>query len=258
MSPNPRITEWAGKRVWLVGASSGIGAAVARTLKDKGAILALSARREPPIAALLEGAAQGSLTIALDVTDAQAVQAASDRLHDAWGAIDLVVWLAATYTPMRAQTFDLDLARNTVEANIMGPLNGVAALLPRLLAARAGGIAFVSSVAGYRGLPKSLIYGPTKAALTNFAESLYLDLKREGIAVWVINPGFVETPLTAKNDFKMPALISPAQAAEQILHGFASGAFEIDFPKRFTRTLKVMRCLPYSLYFSAVSRAVDG
>lgn len=258
MSLNPRINDWRNKRVWLVGASSGIGAALAAALKNRGAVLALSARRASALDDLLIDAAPGSLALALDVTDANAVEQAAQRLFNEWQGIDLVVWLAGTYAPMRAQSFDLTIARSTIEANIMGPLNGLAALLPRMITERRGGIALVSSVAGYRGLPKSLIYGPTKAAITNLAESLYLDLNPSGIGVWVINPGFVETPLTALNDFRMPALISPEAAAEAIVNGFASGRFEIDFPKRFTRTLKLMRSLPYRLYFAAVSRAVDG
>ena len=121
---------------------------------------------------------------------------------------------------------------------------------------RAGTLALVSSVAGYRGLPKSLVYGPTKAALINLAETLYLDLSPKGVGVCVINPGFVKTPLTAGNDFRMPALISPEEAAREIVAGLARGAFEIHFPRRFTRWLKVMRLLPYRLYFPAIRRLI--
>ena len=117
-----------------------------------------------------------------------------------------------------------------------------------------GQIGFVASVAGYRGLPKSLIYGPTKAALINFAEALYLDLEPKGIGVRVINPGFVATPLTARNDFAMPALLTPEEAAQQTIAGFASGAFEIHYPKRFTLVLKVLAHLPYRVYFPLIRR----
>ena len=116
-------------------------------------------------------------------------------------------------------------------------------------------IALVSSVAGYRGLPKSLVYGPTKAAVINLAETLYLDLQPKGIGVCVINPGFVRTPMTDQNDFKMPALIEPGEAAEEIVKGLERGEFEIDFPKRFTRFLKFLRVLPYGQYFPAVRKA---
>jgi short-subunit dehydrogenase len=124
--------------------------------------------------------------------------------------------------------------------------------LPAMLEAKTGGIALVSSVAGYRGLPKAIVYGPTKAALINLAEVLYNDLKPSGISVYLINPGFVKTPLTDQNEFKMPALISSTDAAEQILKGFARGHFEIHFPKRFTRVLKTLRLLPYRLYFALI------
>jgi short-subunit dehydrogenase len=110
-------------------------------------------------------------------------------------------------------------------------------------------------VAGYRGLPKSLVYGPTKAALINLAETLYLDLKEKGLDIYVINPGFVKTPMTAGNDFHMPSLITPEVAAEEIIKGFEHGEFEIHFPKRFTRMLKTLRHLPYSLYFAAIKRS---
>jgi len=256
MKSNQAITDWTGKHVWIVGASSGIGAALASHLTQRGTVVALSARRAEPLEAMLADAPDGSVALPLDVTDELSVNSAVASLSDQWPQIDLVVWLAGTYTPMRAQSFDLNSARAVMEANIMGPLNGLGALLPLMLERGHGGIALVSSVAGYRGLPKSLVYGPSKAALTNLAEALYIDLRGTDIGVWVINPGFVETPLTAQNDFKMPALISPDEAAAAIIQGFASGRFEIHFPKRFTLLLKLMRSLPYRLYFAAVSRLV--
>jgi len=117
-----------------------------------------------------------------------------------------------------------------------------------------GGIAFVASVAGYRGLPKALCYGPGKAALIHFAECLHLDLEGQGIGVWVINPGFVQTRLTARNDFTMPALMTPEQAAVAAVEGFKTGSFEIHFPKRFTRVLKLLSLLPYRWYFPLIRR----
>ncbi len=252
---NPRISDWNGKKVWLIGASSGIGAALAKELGARGAILALSARRAEPLNALLSSSPNGSLALPLDVTDKQSLDLATEHLLNRWSEVDLVVWLAGTYQPMRASTFNYERARLTVDANVMGPINGLSSLLTPMLTKRCAGIAFVSSVAGYRGLPRSLIYGPTKAALTNLAESLYLDLHPRGVGVWVVNPGFVETPLTEQNDFKMPALMTPEEAANEMISGFASGRFEIHFPKRFTRFLKLLRTLPYWLYFAAVKRA---
>ncbi len=251
---NEPVREWSGRRVWIVGASSGIGAALARQLAARGARLALSARRPAPLHALLARAGAQALVLPLDVTDAQAVADAAARLEAEWGGVDLVLWLAARYAPMRARDFDLAQAHAIVDANLGGVLNGVAAVLPMLMRQRHGGIALVASVAGYRGLPKSLVYGPTKAALINLAESLYLDLHPENIGVWLVSPGFVDTPMTAVNDFRMPALVDPDEAADAILDGLRRGNFEIHFPKRFTLWMRLLRLLPQRLYFMAVRR----
>lgn len=254
MRGNPPITDWRGKRVWLVGASSGIGAALARSLARRGAILALSARRAPALESMVAAAAQGSLALPLDIRDPDAIARASAQLQSCWGGIDLVIWLAGTWAPMRAAEFDLPRAREIVDVNLGGLLNGLAAILPMMIAQQAGGIVLVASVAGYRGLPGSLVYGPTKAAMINLAESLHLDLRERRVGVWLVNPGFVETPLTATNEFPMPALIPADTAAEEIVRGLASGRFEIHFPKRFTRVLRLLRRLPYATYFSVVGR----
>ena len=255
MALNPRMTNWAGRRVWLVGASSGIGRATAHALYTQGAQVIVSARDQ---AALQEFVNQhpGSQAAVLDVTDAPAVQRAARALF-MQGPIDAVVYCAGHYRAMTADLLDLpDLLRHN-QVNYLGALHLLAAVLPGLLAQaenRRGHISLMASVAGYRGLPNSLAYGPTKAALINLAETLYLDLHSQGVGVSLINPGFVETPLTAQNDFKMPALISPVQAAQAILQGWARGQFEIHFPKRFTFWLKLLRCLPYPVYFALTRR----
>ena len=159
---------------------------------------------------------------------------------------------------MRATDFDLGEALRHVEVNQIGALHLVAAVLPHLLRRGRGHLSLVASVAGYRGLPRALAYGPTKAALINLAEALYLDLAPRGIGVSLINPGFVETPLTAQNGFAMPALISPDQAARAILRGWARGRFEIHFPRRFTWWMKLLRLLPDALYLRAVPRIIAG
>ena len=252
MSLNPRITEWSGRRVWIVGASSGIGAALAKALLARGARLALSARRREPLDAIAAGS--DAVVLPLDVTDAQAMRDAAGRLLGQWNGLDLVVLLAAAYREMRASTWNLEDARRIVDVNIGGVLNGIDAVLPTLRSQRAGAIAIVASVAGYAGLPQALAYGPTKAALINFAETLYLDLHPEGVGVYLVCPGFVETPLTAGNAFEMPALMKPDEAARRIVEGFAAGRFEIHFPRRFTGWLKLLRMLPYRLQFAAVRR----
>jgi NAD(P)-dependent dehydrogenase (short-subunit alcohol dehydrogenase family) len=261
MSLNPRISDWSGRSVWLVGASTGIGRATASALQKAGAHVVVSARSREALDSFV-AAHPGSLAIALDATDRPAMQAAVAQIVAAHGGIDLAMYCAGTYAAMRASAFDLDVALRHVQVNYEGALVMLDAVLPTLLAqaaaspgGRHGHISLVSSVAGYRGLPQSLAYGPTKAALINLAETLYLDLSPQKIGVSVINPGFVETPLTAQNEFKMPALITPEEAAGHILDGWRSGDFEIHFPKRFTAWLKAMRLLPYSLYFAAVRRS---
>ena len=250
---NPKITEWAGKRVWLVGASSGIGAALAGELARRGAHVALSARNADKLRDL---AIDGALLLPCDATSAAGLAVARERLLAAWGRVDLVIYLAGDYVPMRAANFDLAAAEKVVSVNFNGAMRLVATVLPDLQAG--GGIAFVASVAGYRALPKALAYGPGKAALINFAECLHLDLVAQGIGVWVINPGFVATPLTAQNDFAMPALLTPAQAALATVDGFRRGNFEIHYPKRFTRVMKLLALLPYGLYFPLVRRTTGG
>jgi NADP-dependent 3-hydroxy acid dehydrogenase YdfG len=256
MALNPPIRDWQERRCWIIGASTGIGAALAEKLAGLGARVAVSARREAPLATMVKGFPKGrGLALPVDITDAPALQKAAAAIVEHWHGIDLVVIMAGEYKPMRAWAIDLAVARAMVDVNLMGCLNGVAAVAPTLLAQGCGTIALVSSVAGYRGLPKSLVYGPTKAAAINLAETLYLDLNPKGIGVCVINPGFVRTPMTAQNDFKMPALIEPGEAADEIVAGLQRGEFEIHFPKRFTRFLKMLRLLPYGRYFPAVRKA---
>ena len=250
---NPKITDWQGKRVWLVGASTGIGAALAHELARRGARLALSARRIDKLQAL---GLSDALLLPCDATQSDSLAAARITLIAAWGGVDLVIYLAGDYVPMRADSFDLAVAERVLAVNFNGAMRLAAALLPDLRAG--GGIAFVASVAGYRGLPKALCYGPGKAALIHFAEVLHLDLLPQNIGVWVINPGFVATQLTAQNDFDMPALLSPEQAAMLTVDGFSSGAFEIHFPKRFTRLMKFLAHLPYGWYFPLIRRLTGG
>jgi NADP-dependent 3-hydroxy acid dehydrogenase YdfG len=218
----------------------------------QGAQVTVSARKADALNAF---AAEhpGSQALVLDATDRQAVQAAAAQLL-AQGALDCVVYCAGHYQAMQAQTLDLNDLLRHVDVNYHGALYLMNAVLPAMLARGAGHFSLVGSVAGYRGLPQSLAYGPTKAALINLAETLYLDLRNTGVGVSLINPGFVETPLTAGNRFEMPALLTPDQAAAAILQGWGRGAFEIHFPKRFTLWLKALRILPNRAYFYLVRR----
>ena len=246
------MRDWQGRRVWLIGASSGIGLACAQALHAAGAQVTLSARQPRAVSgwSVREARVQWQ---ALDVTDAQAVANLAQQLTRE-GPLDLVVYCAGHYKPMRAPQADLQEWLRHDNINYQGALHVLHAVLPALLAQRHGHISLVSSVAGWRGLPNGLAYGPTKAALTHLAETLYMDLQDQGIGVSVINPGFVATPLTAQNPFSMPALIPPAEAARQILRGWARGQFDIHFPKRFTLWLKLLRVLPYRWYFALVRR----
>ncbi|OYU42649.1 MAG: short-chain dehydrogenase [Burkholderiales bacterium PBB4] len=191
--------------------------------------------------------------MALDATDGAAIHTSAQSLL-LQGPLDCVVYCAGHYQAMRADAMDLPDMLRHLEVNYAGALKVLDAVLPALRARGCGHISLVGSVAGYRGLPQSLAYSPTKAALINLAEPLYLDLHPKGIGVSLINPGFVETPLTAGNSFEMPALLTPDQAAQAIVKGWAQGDFEIHFPKRFTLWLKLLRILPNRLFFSLASR----
>lgn len=250
---NPPMLDWAGKTVWMVGASSGIGQATASALHARGAKVIVSARNEPALNAFV-AAHPGSRAVVCDVTDAQAVKEASVEVL-ASGPLDCVVYCAAHYNATRSYAFDLNDMLRHWQVNYQGALHVLDALVPVLLRQGGGHISLIGSVAGYRGLPNSLAYGPTKAALINLAESLFLDLRDKGIGISIINPGFVQTPLTAANDFAMPALLTPEQAADEILRGWAKGQFEIHFPKRFTLWLKLLRLLPERAFFYVVRRA---
>ncbi len=252
MSHNLPIHDWRGKTVWLVGASTGIGRATAHALHAQGAKVIVSARSQ---AALDTFAAEhpGATVLAMDAADAASVEAAGQTVLKA-GPLDLVLYCAGYYKELRATEFDLGQMLRHNQVNYVGALYLLSALLPHFLARKAGHISLVSSVAGYRGLPQSLGYGPTKAALINLAETLYVDLKDSNISVSLICPGFVETPLTAQNKFTMPGLIKPEKAAEEILRGWAKGEFEIHFPKRFTYFMKALALLPPRLYFPVIRK----
>ena len=245
---NPRIDSWQGRRVWLIGASTGIGAAAARLLLARGARVALSARKRDALEQLA-GQSPAALVLPLDVLDHAAIVRARADIVAAWGGVDLVLVLAGGYNEMRADAIDLAAAEAMINLNIRGAYYVLDAVIPQLLAQGSGGIGLVASVAGYGGLPKALVYGPTKAALINLTECLYLDLHAKGIGVYQVNPGFVDTPLTAGNDFKMPALMTADDAALAMVEGIEQGHFHIHFPKRFTFGLRVARLLPYRLYF---------
>ena len=253
MPLNLPITDWNGRVVWLVGASSGIGQACAALLHARGARVVVSARNAQALNDF-EAAHPGSLAMPLDATDRDAMRGAAQRIVERCGRIDLALYCAGHYKAMRATEFDLDEMLRHNQVNYAGALHMLDAVLPVLRAQRSGHLSLVASVAGYRGLPNALGYGPTKAALINLAQTLYLDLQPLGIGVSIVNPGFVRTPLTAANPYEMPALIEPEQAAREMLKGWSRGAFEIHFPKRFTLFMKALSHLADGWYFSVVRR----
>jgi NAD(P)-dependent dehydrogenase (short-subunit alcohol dehydrogenase family) len=249
---NAPMTQWQGRRVWLVGASTGIGLACAQALRAAGALVVVSARHPQSVQ---DWAAQdkGVQWLEMDVSDPLQVQASARALL-AQGPLDMVVYAAGYYRAQRATAMNLDEMLQHDTVNYQGALQVIHAVLPSMLSRQSGHISVLSSVAGWRGLPNGLAYGPTKAALTHLAETLYIDMQDHGVGVSVVNPGFVATPLTAQNEFTMPALISPEQAAREMLKGWARGEFDIHFPKRFTFWLKLLRLLPYRLYFPLVRK----
>lgn len=265
MAANPRIKDWSGRRVWLLGASAGIGAALAQALAERGAQLTLSARNADALAELARQCGPQTRVLPCDVTDGAALDRIFARLDaDPATLPEIGIYLAGDYVPLDAADGEavLPAARRTLAINYSAAVEWSLRFTQRLLAnadpATPRGIALVASVAGYAGLPKALAYSPSKAALIRFAECLHLDLARHGLGVWSINPGFVATRLTAQNDFTMPALISTATAADEILAGLAAGRFEIHFPKRFTRFMKLISVLPYALSLPLIRRSKTG
>ncbi len=249
---NPPIADWRGRSVWLIGSSTGIGLATAKALHAAGARVVVSARNATLLQEFVD-THPGAQAVVLDATDAAAMTAAAQYVQAHQG-LDVVMYCAGYYQALRATDYSLDEMLRHQNINYNGALRMLDVVLPALLAQKKGHLSFISSVAGFRGLPQSLAYGPTKAALINLAEALYYDLSTQGIGVSLINPGFVETPLVAANEFPMPAIISPDQAAQEILKGWRAGQFHIHFPKRFTRVLLLLRLLPYRAYFALVRR----
>lgn len=250
MPLNACLQDWSRRRVWLIGASAGIGEALSAALHAQGAQLAVSARGTQGLRALASRC-PGVECVPLDLTRPDDFGDAVTRVEDMLGGIDLVIFSAGAYAPGAAPDLDLTSARATLETNVVATISAVLQVLPHLQ--RGSGIVLTGSVAGYRGLPRAGVYGASKAAVNNFAETLYLDLKSRGISVYLANPGFVDTRLTRQNDFYMPALITPERATQYLLKGLARGRFEIHFPRRFTWLVKLLRLLPTSLYLRLAS-----
>jgi len=242
---------------WLTGASSGIGKATALELARRGWTVCLTARRLEELEALAGEAAglPGRLVAhAGDVTDEAGMAALVETIERIHGPIALAFFNAGVAPYTRAGALDVNAFRQALNVNVLGAANGLAPVLARMGARRKGQVAVNASVAGYRGLPKAAAYGASKAAAIHLCEALKFDCDNLGITMQVVNPGFIDTPLTRKNDFPMPFLMSMDDAARRVVDGFERGRFEIIFPRRLAFILKVMRLLPYAWYFPLVAR----
>lgn len=239
---------------WLVGASAGIGAALTDRLVARGHRVAISARHQARLDERASRDPERVLALAVDVTDPESLAHAYRELVAHWGVPDSVILNAGDYEPMGLADFDPGLFERLIRVNFLGAVNGIDTVREDFIARGAGEIVLTASVAGYRGLPYAAPYGASKAAMINLAESLRPEFERAGVAMRVINPGFVRTRLTDKNDFAMPGRIEPEAAAELIARGLEGRGFEILAPRGFGWVMKGLRLLPYALYFRLTRR----
>ena len=243
------------KKIWITGASSGIGKAVAEKFAREGWRVAISARRKEILNKMAQD--QNISSFPLDVTNRAQINNVFKNILNEFGDLDLCLFSSGTYEPKDEQSIDPDKIKNVININFLGVIDCVKTVEEYFKDKKSGHISIVSSIAGYRGLPNSSGYGPSKAALTNFSESIYFDFKKFGVRVSIVSPGFIKTPLTDKNEFPMPFLKTPDFAAEKIFNGLVnSNAFEVHFPKGLTVTLKLLRILPYKLYLFLVDKLV--
>ncbi|MFN3210657.1 MAG: SDR family NAD(P)-dependent oxidoreductase [Roseovarius sp.] len=240
------MMDWTGKRYWLVGASEGLGAALARKLSAVGAEVILSARSEDrlkEVAGMLPGRAS---CVTVDVTDAESVAQAVDEVGD----VDGVVMLAGVYWPMKATEWDAEQAVAMADVNFTGTVRVLGQVVPKMVARDHGHIVLTGSLVGFRGLPGAIGYGASKAGIMSLAQSMRADLRHTGVLVQCANPGFIRTRLTDKNDFRMPGLMEPDEAAQVIFELMNDeDAFDRNFPTWFSLVFRLSRFLPNWLYF---------
>ena len=243
------------KKIWVTGASSGIGKALAQKFAAEGWKVAVSARRKE---ILNEMANDENITsYPLDVTDQNQINDVFSKIINEFGSLDLCVFSSGTYDPKLEQEINIKQNKFVMETNFFGVLYCIKSVEKYFKDKQDGHISIVSSVAAYRGLPNSSGYGPSKAALTNLTESLYFDFKKHNVRISLVSPGFIKTPLTDKNEFPMPFIKSPEFAAEKMFNGLTkSKAFEIHFPKALTLFLKFLRVLPYKIYLFVIDKSV--
>jgi short-subunit dehydrogenase len=247
--------------VWITGASTGIGRELAIAMAKAGWTVAATARSADKLVELEQESNgwKGRIhAFPADVTDAARMVSAVDAIEASAGKIALAIFNAGNYWPASGDRLDVKKFADTYALNIMGHVNGLAPVVEKFKSRGKGHIMMVASVSGYSGLPTAAAYGASKAAVINMCEALKFDFDAMNIRIQLVNPGFIETPLTEKNAFPMPALMPVAKAVERIMAGIAHGGFELTFPRRFTFTLKFMRLLPYFLYFPLMKRMTAG
>ena len=243
------------KKIWITGASSGIGKSLAEKFASEGWKVAVSARRKEILDEMAKN--ENIDSFPLDVTNQDQVNESFSKIISDFGNIDLCVFSSGTYDPKLEKGINIKQNKFVMETNFFGVLHCIKSVEKYFKDKKNGHISIVSSIAAYRGLPNSSGYGPSKAALTNLTESLYFDFKKHDVRISLISPGFIKTPLTDKNEFPMPFLRTPEYAAVKIFNGLVkSSAFEIHFPKGLTLTLKFLRILPYRLYLFLVDKLV--
>ncbi|TAG26254.1 MAG: SDR family NAD(P)-dependent oxidoreductase [Rhodobacterales bacterium] len=239
------MREFSGKRYWLVGASEGLGLALAQKLSAAGAELVLSARNEESLAKAIATLPGKATALPVDVGSTDSVTAAAAQLGD----LDGMVFLAGVYTPMRAQDWNAADAEAMANVNFTGCIRAVGAALPGMVAKNRGHVVITGSLSGFRGLPGAIGYAASKAGTMVLAESLYADLRKSGVAVQLANPGFIRTRLTAKNDFTMPFIMDPEAAADIMFRHMQSNRFKISFPTLFSWLFRGGNFLPDALYY---------
>jgi short-subunit dehydrogenase len=249
----------AGKHIWIIGCSSGIGKALAKELSEQGAILALSARNQKALVALNDELGGAHQVLPFDVSNYKDLDRIANELSIKWPRIDSVIHLAASYDPDNKHQVVPEQVKQSIEVNLTSAFMLTHSMVPLLKKQDNGGqLVFCGSVAGYRGLPTGQPYCATKAAIINMAESFRVDYAPDNIDVKVICPGFVRTPLTDKNDFKMPMMIEPEEAAKHIRKGLTRKAFEIHFPKKFTYLVKFLRIMPNAMFFWLIKKVMTS
>ena len=244
------------KVIWITGASSGIGKAVAIKFAENGWTVAVSARRQNLLNELKQ-INQNIYPFPLDVTDIEKCKLVASNIINQFNNIDICLFGTGMHDPKSEKKFNLEKIREIMEVNYFGTMNSINSIYDYFSEKKSGQISIVSSVAGYRGLPAAGAYCASKAALTSFAESLYFDMQMKNVRVSLISPGFIKTPMTDKNEFPMPMIKSPEFAANEIYKGLTvKKGFEIHFPKTFTYLMKFLQILPSGVYFKLVSKGM--